>query len=240
MTRPWLLLVVRSSCLCFQSGGIEAFSFLPNRQGNGGDLARQCELCHLRLDARRHALLVELLQRSGENAGAHGRAFEDVLQIVIVVHVQSADEYLFAATFQLPFDLLVIGTAARFQPQTTVRPELALAAETMRGLYSCYQHRRADRAQVGNTAQSLADRVILAFPHQLLFGLPAQLLQKIQLLIEPFRATVNSRLLELLQPLRTMTLRIELLSAVSDGLAAIDRLQSAHHARGVFGQRLVA
>src|SRR5215831_5981015 len=116
--------VLRSSCLCFQFGSVEAISFLPDGQGNGGDLARQGQLRHLRLDAGTQPLLVKLLQWSRENAGTHGRAFEDVLQVVVVVQVQSPDQYLFTGTLQLSFDLLIIGAAARLQTQTAVGPEL--------------------------------------------------------------------------------------------------------------------
>jgi hypothetical protein len=44
-------LVLRSSCLCFQFGGVEAVSFLPDGQSDGGDLARQRQAGHLRLEA---------------------------------------------------------------------------------------------------------------------------------------------------------------------------------------------
>ena len=61
-------------------------------------------------------------------------------------------------------------------------------------------------------------------PPSALVWLPdAAVLEKIQLFIEPFRATANPRLLQLLQPLPAMTLGVELLSAIGDGLAAIDR-----------------
>src|SRR6202035_2599740 len=37
-----------SSCLWFQISGVEAHSFLPYDQHNGGDLPRQGQTCHLR------------------------------------------------------------------------------------------------------------------------------------------------------------------------------------------------
>jgi hypothetical protein len=40
---------MRSSCLSIQMLGVERFSFLPDLQRDGGDLARQCQPRHLRL-----------------------------------------------------------------------------------------------------------------------------------------------------------------------------------------------
>ena len=63
----WLHWFLRSSCLCFQFSCVEAFSFLPNDQGNCRDLARQSQARHLRLDAAVNPLLIKILQRSSEN-----------------------------------------------------------------------------------------------------------------------------------------------------------------------------
>ena len=89
-------LVPRSSCLCFQFSCVEAFSFLPNDQGNRRDFARQSKARHLRLDAAVNPLLIKILQRSSENAGTECGTFEDIFQIVIVVYVESADQHLLA------------------------------------------------------------------------------------------------------------------------------------------------
>src|SRR5437016_5121560 len=56
---------VRSSCLWFQLFRIEAFSFLPDDQTDGGDLARHGQPCHLRLHPLPQQVFVEVTKRSG-------------------------------------------------------------------------------------------------------------------------------------------------------------------------------
>lgn len=53
----WLLSTQRSSCLRFQIVGVEADSFLPQDQNDGGDLARHGKADHLRA----HALVEQSL-----------------------------------------------------------------------------------------------------------------------------------------------------------------------------------
>jgi hypothetical protein len=60
------------------------------------------------------------------------RALKQILQIVIAVAVQSTNGDLFLRSFELPVDLTVIGAAMRLGAKSAVRPELPLAAETVR------------------------------------------------------------------------------------------------------------
>ena len=81
----------RSSCLLFQMFGVETYSFLPDQQSDGRDLARQREARHRRLHPFGNQSGVELLERSGDGSGSGRRALEDIFQIVIVIRVEPAD-----------------------------------------------------------------------------------------------------------------------------------------------------
>src|SRR2546422_5071501 len=125
----------RLGCLWLQLLGVEAFSFLPNAQGNGGDLARQRQARHRRLHAFGQQAFIELTEGAVDNAGRRRRTLKQVFQIVIVVAVESADEHRFLGAHQLSVLEAVIGAAARLQGQPAVGPELTFAAEAVRRLY---------------------------------------------------------------------------------------------------------
>ena len=86
----------RSSGLRFQFFRVEAFSFLPQSQRNGCNLARQRETRQRRLHAFCQQSLVEVLERSGAHTGHGGRSFEQTFQIMVVVLVQApnGEEFL--------------------------------------------------------------------------------------------------------------------------------------------------
>src|SRR5207237_8181936 len=125
----------RLGCLWLQLLGVEAFSFLPNAQGNGSDLARQRQARHRRLHAFGQQTFIELTEGAVDNAGRRRRTLTQVFQIVIVVAVESADEHRFLGAHQLSVLEAVIGAAARLQGQPAVGPELTFAAEAVRRLY---------------------------------------------------------------------------------------------------------
>ena len=77
--------------MLFQMFGVETYSFLPDEQSDGRDLAGQCEARHRWLHASSKASLVEILERSGCGRRSRGGALENIFQIVIVIFVQSAD-----------------------------------------------------------------------------------------------------------------------------------------------------
>ena len=79
----------RSSCLWLQLFGVEGFSFLPDPQRDGGDLARQREPCHLRPHALGQQPEVDVAKHSLTGAGGGGGSFKQVLQLVVVVPVQA-------------------------------------------------------------------------------------------------------------------------------------------------------
>src|SRR4029077_1085117 len=107
------------------------FSLLPQCQRNGCNLACQRETYHSRLDAFGERALVKLLQRSGLHTGPGGSAFKQAFQIMVVILVQATNGRLFFAPPHLPADVVIFPAVAGFQPQSAVRPQLALAAKTM-------------------------------------------------------------------------------------------------------------
>src|SRR2546428_4537992 len=80
----------RSSGLRFQFLGVEVFSFLPQSQRNGCNLARQRETRHGGLDAFGQRSLVEILEWSGLHTRPGGGSFEQPFQIMVVILVQAA------------------------------------------------------------------------------------------------------------------------------------------------------
>ena len=82
----------RSSCLLFQMFCVETYSFLPNQQSDGRDLARQGEPRHRAASSPRATqACVEVLERSRGRGGSRRCTLEDIFQIVIVVAVEPAD-----------------------------------------------------------------------------------------------------------------------------------------------------
>src|SRR5260370_30137 len=81
----------RSSCLWFQMFSVETHSFLPDGQSDRSDLPRQSEARHRWLQPFGNERSVEVLERSGDSGGPHGRPLEDIFQIVVMVFVEPAD-----------------------------------------------------------------------------------------------------------------------------------------------------
>jgi hypothetical protein len=67
--------------------GAQTFSFLPNQQSDGCDLACQGETRQMRFHPSGNTSFVEILKGSRGGSRSRGRAFEDVFQIMIVVEV---------------------------------------------------------------------------------------------------------------------------------------------------------
>src|SRR5208337_2774741 len=145
----------RSSGLWLQIFGVERFSFLPDMQSDGGDLARQGQPRQLGLHPLYQEVFVEGAKRPVAATGGGGRALKQVLQIVVMVEIQAADEHRLFAALQLAVHHLVVGAAARFQRQAAVGPELPLAAEAVRCLHAPQQQGNAYRAEPRDGAQQL-------------------------------------------------------------------------------------
>src|SRR5499427_8036761 len=123
----------RSSGLRFQFLDVEVFSLLPQCQRNGRDLACQGETHHGRLDAFGQRALVKLPKRSRYHAGPCGRTFEQTLEIVIVIFIQTANGNLLFGPTSFALYIHIFSGDASFQSQSAVLPPLALTTETMRG-----------------------------------------------------------------------------------------------------------
>src|SRR5271165_912702 len=145
----------RSSGLWLQIFGVERFSFLPDMQSDGRNLARQGQASQLGLHPLYQEVFVEGAKRPVAATGGGGRALKQVLQIVVMVEIQAADEHRLFAALQLAVHHLVVGAAARLQRQAAVGAELALAAKAMRRLHPPDQQSNAYRAEPRDGAQQL-------------------------------------------------------------------------------------
>ena len=96
--------------------------------------------------------LVEILKRSGPDTGHGGGTFEQTFQIMIVVFVQAANGDLFLGAPQLAVDIAVFPADPGLQRQSAVGPQLALGAETMRGLDQRHRQGRSESAPATESA----------------------------------------------------------------------------------------
>src|SRR5437762_2760433 len=85
----------RSRRLLFQFFSVETYSFLPDDQSDRRNLARQGKTRHRRLHSFGQQSLVEIVERPGTTAGLRGRALEDILEIVVVVVIETTNRQLF-------------------------------------------------------------------------------------------------------------------------------------------------
>src|SRR5438105_5512199 len=92
--------------------GVERFSFLPDLQGNGGDLACQRQTRHLRPYSFLQQPKVKLAKYSLANGGRVGCALEHVLQFVVVIPVQVANQCRSFSALHLSVNHAVFGAVA--------------------------------------------------------------------------------------------------------------------------------
>src|SRR5262249_50479555 len=124
----------RLSCLWFQLFWIESHPFLPNSQCNRANLARQREARHRRLHSLAQQTFIELAEWSGTSGGLLGGAFENVLQIMVVVLIQAAQLLRFSGMEQLSIHVAILPAIVSFERQAAVGPQLPLGSEAMRCL----------------------------------------------------------------------------------------------------------
>src|ERR1035437_5044812 len=228
-------LVTRPSCLLFQFCRIEAFSFLPDLQCNGRNLARQSQARHRGVHPAGQQILIELSQRIIlRGAGLRGRTLEEILQIMIMVDVEAAQRRWFPRMLQLSPGVPVFAAAPCPQAQPAVVPKLAFRTETMRCLNERDQKGDADRAQPGNLFEKLTSGMLPAFRQQLLPRFLPYPHQKVELLISLLSPTAHAGFPQFLQPGGAMARRIDLLAGAGNRPTPIDRLETIHHAREVF------
>ena len=102
-----------SSCLWFQMLGVEAHSFLPDEQGDGGHLARQSQTRHFRPDSLGQQRIVKLFERASLGSGHGGSTLEKILQFVIVIAIQPTNRSRSLRALQLSLDEALLGAAVR-------------------------------------------------------------------------------------------------------------------------------
>jgi hypothetical protein len=87
--------------LASQLFGVETFLLLPKCQGNGRDLARQCQTRHLRLHPLGQQTRVEIVERSPATAGPGGRTLEDFFHLMVVISIPTTNLLGFLGALQL-------------------------------------------------------------------------------------------------------------------------------------------
>ena len=132
---------------------VETYSFLPDEQCDGRDLARQGEARQVRFHSSGNTSFVEVLERTRGRGGSRRCTLEDIFQIVIMVDVEPADGQDLLGAFQLATDEAIFPTGVRPERQATVGPELSLGAEAIRRLHQSDQQSGADEANGRNLPQ---------------------------------------------------------------------------------------
>src|ERR1035441_9107338 len=79
--------------------------------------------------------------------------------------------------------------------------------------------------------------MLVAFPQEFASGLQAQRLQTIELLVQTLGSNPNSGLLDLGQPLGTMTGSVDACARTGNGPASVQRFDPIHGAGDVLGDR---
>ena len=64
--------------------GVETLSFLPQRQDNRRDLARQGEACQFRLHSLGYSRGIEIFEGSGVRQGAGGSVLKEPFQSMVL------------------------------------------------------------------------------------------------------------------------------------------------------------
>ena len=94
---------------------VERLSFPPDLQRDGGDLTRQRQPRHLWLHSFIQEPKVELLKDPAAGAGRGRGTLEQVLQLMVMVSVQSAHQYRPLSAFHLPVDHAIFAAVASLQ-----------------------------------------------------------------------------------------------------------------------------
>src|SRR5271167_2382484 len=163
-------------------------------QSDGGDLARQGQPRQLGLHPLPQKVFVEGAKRAVAATGGGGGALKQVLQIVIVVQVQAANEQRLFAALQLAVHHLIVGAAAGLQGQAAVGPELPLAAKTVGRLHPPDEQGGAYGTEPRNGTQQFGLAMLATLEDKIPAGFAAQLLQQVELLVESLGAALQPAL----------------------------------------------
>src|SRR5258708_14420660 len=202
-----------SSCLRLQLFCVETFLLLPKCQRNGRDLARECQTRHLRLHAFGQQTRIEIVERSSGTAGPGGRTLEDLFHLMVVISIQTTNLLGFLGALQLSAHKAELRTVMGLNAQTTVGPQLTLAAKPVRSLHQRDQAGGSNRTDAGNLAQQFRRLMFPALGQKLRSQVAPQALQSIQLLIEQLGSPAHPGLWNLVSPLLPVARAIDLGSA---------------------------
>jgi hypothetical protein len=86
-------------------------------------------------------------------AGSDGGTFEKVLQIFIMVVIQTAYRDALAVALQFASDVAVLTAVMSLNRETAVGPELPFGTETVGCLQQCHQQGGPNRADCRNLAK---------------------------------------------------------------------------------------
>ena len=126
-----------------------------------------------------------------------------------MVVTQTSHRHALPVSSQLPSRIAVLAAVVSLECETTVRPQLALATETVWGLQQRHQQRGTNRTDRRNLAQQLHGMMLAALDQQVASRLLTHRMQPIQLLIAPFDSETNSGFQDLGQPCGAMTCRVQ-------------------------------
>src|ERR1700740_3666540 len=85
--------------------------------------------------------------------GAHGRTLEDLLHLVVMILIQTADLLWLFGTLQLAIHITMLRAVVRLHRQATISPQLPFAAKAVGRLHQGQQQRGSQRADQRNLAQ---------------------------------------------------------------------------------------
>src|SRR5260370_29247368 len=154
-----------------------------------------------------------------------------MLQIMIVVDVETAQRRWFPRLLQLSHGVSVFAAAPRPQAQPAVVPKLALGAKTMRCLNESDQKGHPDRAQPGNLLKKLTGGMFPAFRQQLLPRFLPYPHQKVELLIGLLSPATHAGFPQFFQPGGAMARGMDLPAAAGHVPSPRYLLHAGHAAR---------
>src|SRR5258708_20214462 len=125
--------------------------------------------------------------------------------------------------------MAVIGAAARLDRKTTDTPQLPLGAKTVRCLQNAKRHRRADRADRGNSAEPFPGAVLVALCQQFLPNFLAQCSQRITLLEVERGPQTHTWFADLAQPSHPVQPRVDVWAATPTAPTAHQPFHARQH-----------
>src|SRR5256885_14780537 len=134
---------------------IPELSFLPEPQGDGGDLSRQGHRGEIFLHSSGNRGVVIVTEWAWSGRRCRRRSLEDVLEDRVVVAIEPACERSPPLPTHLALVQLLVGTRSSHHGQPRVRPEIALGPKAKRRAHDRQDLSHADRTEEWNPAKNL-------------------------------------------------------------------------------------